>query len=103
MNALGRRLPYQIFFVVFIMANASLMNFLNNGYDVAKAQSGPEGAMAFVAVGLAAAGVGALLMIAMLALRLRNADRSGWWAILGFLPFLNFLVFLVAMFLPEEN
>lgn len=102
MGFLGRRIPYVIALCLFATANATLMSMLNDGYDVAKADSGVEAAFAFAMVGLCAAALGLMMMVVMLALRLRNADRSAWWALLGLIPFLNFIVLFGAIFLPEE-
>lgn len=103
MSALGRRLPYSMFLVFFTTANAWLMNMLNDGYDVVRAESGADAAISFAMVGLLAALAGLFVMLGLLVLRLRNADRSGWWVLLGFIPFLNFAVLIGAAFLPEEN
>lgn len=102
MSALGRRLPYGFFLALFATANAWLMNVLNSGYDTVRAESGADAAISFAMVGLLVAGAGLLFMLVLLVLRLRNADRSGWWALLGLIPFLNFAVLFIAAFLPEE-
>ena len=50
-------------------------------------------------------GVGITLSVALLlasARRLHDLDRSGWWALLGFMPFLNFALFLGLSVIPGK-
>ena len=49
--------------------------------------------------------VGFTLSFALLfasARRLHDLDRSGWWALVGFVPFLNFALFLALSVLPGK-
>ena len=44
-----------------------------------------------------------LIQLPLLAMRLIDAGYSGWWALLSFVPLVNFIVGIAALALPSKD
>jgi uncharacterized membrane protein YhaH (DUF805 family) len=93
----ARRTEYWLFWLftfVVEMVVGALTGGFSRGIEYMTTMS--VGLMLYLAVGLA-------LIIPSLAVavrRLHDTNRSGWWVLIGLLPFLGALVLLVFMVLP---
>ncbi len=80
------------------------VNFLNGFAEGAAEYSGSSGVVwAGLALLCLIIGVVALVPSVSIAVRrLHDSNRSAWWLLINFVPFVGFLIFLVMLLLPSE-
>ncbi len=85
MNRLGRG----AYFVI----NLALIGFMVLLFGGLGAKELPAGVLLIIGV----------IQLPLLAMRLIDAGRSGWWALLSFIPLVNLVVGLLALALPSAE
>ncbi len=95
----SRRKEYWMFTLLSVIVSIVLVGLMVSGMNMGETGEPEMGVLAYLAVGLLAIwGLGSLIpSLAVQVRRFHDQDKSGWFILLGFIPYIGGLIVLVFM------